>query len=157
MIYKVDIDGFAGQDIEVKTSFWSGPKLFVNRRLAPKGSKRGEMLLQSNDGKRVVARWKQQFMGLDVPQLVVDEKVINLAEPLKWYQWVWGGLPLAITFVGGALGAIAGIIGFTINAKVFRTDMNSALKYVLSAVVSISSVVAYFIAATLFTILIHGM
>ena len=88
MIYKVNMEGFEGQDIEVKTSFWSGPKLLINGQLAPKGNKRGEMLLQSNDGKQVVARWKRQFMGLDVPQLVVDEKVINLAEPLRWYQWV---------------------------------------------------------------------
>ena len=35
--------------------------------------------------------------------------------------------------------------------------MNSALKYVVSIVVSILTVVAYFIAATLFTILIRGM
>lgn len=156
MSYKVNIEGFEGQDIEVKMSFWSGPKLLVNGQLAPKGSKRGEMLLQSNNGKQVVARWKRRFMGLDVPQLVVDDKVINLVEPLKWYQWVWSGLPIALVFVGGALGAIAGIIGFTINAKVFRTEMNSVLKYVVSGVVSILAVVAYFIAAILFTILIRG-
>jgi hypothetical protein len=157
MSYKVNIEGFEGQDVEVKTSFWSGPKLLVNGQLAPKGRKRGEMLLQSSDGKQVVTKWKPQFMGLDVPQLVVDDKVINLALPLKWYQWIWGGLPIALVFVGGALGAIAGIIGFTINTKVFRTEMNSVLKYVVSGMVSILTVVAYFIAATLFTILIRGM
>lgn len=156
MRYKLNIEGFEGQDIEVKTSFWSGPKLLVNGQPAPKGSKRGEMLLQSNDGRQVVARWKQRFMGLDVPQLVVDNKVISLVEPLKWYQWVWSGLPIALVFVGGALGAIAGIIGFTINAKIFRTEMNSVLKYVVSGVVSILAVVAYFIAATLLIILVRG-
>ncbi|WP_092459687.1 hypothetical protein [Thermoflavifilum thermophilum] len=156
MNYEVNIEGFEGQDIEVKTSFWSGPKLLINGQLAPKGSKRGEMLLQSNVGKQFVARWKPQIMGIDIPQLVVGDKVINLVEPLKWYQWVWGGLPIALVFVGGALGAIAGITGFAINAKVFRTEMDSVLKYVVSAAVSISAVVAYFIAAMLFTILIHG-
>jgi hypothetical protein len=155
MSYKVHMEGFEGQDIEVKTSFWSGPKLLVNGQPAPKGSKRSEML-QSNDGKQVVARWKPQFMGLDVPQLVVDDKVMNLVEPLKWYEWVWGGLPLALVFVGGALGAVAGIVGVSINAKVFRKEMNSVLKYVVSSVVSILAVIAYFIAATLFTILIRG-
>jgi hypothetical protein len=85
----------------------------------------------------------------------VDEKVINLAEPLKWYQWIWGGLPIALVFIGGALGAITGIIGFTINTKVFRIEMNSVLKYVITGVVSALTVVAYFIAAMLFTMLIR--
>ena len=161
MSYKVSIEGFEGQDIEVKTSFWLGPKLVVNGVPAPKGSKRGEMLLQRNDGRQVIARWKPQFMGLDVPQLIVDDKVINLVEPLKWYQGIWGGLPIVLVFVfiGGALGAlgtIAGIIGFTINTKIFRTGMNSVLKYVITGVVSVLAVVAYFIAAMLFTMLIRG-
>jgi len=155
MSYKVSIEGFEGQDIEVKTSFWSGPKLVVNGVPAPEGNKRGEMLLQRNDGRQIIARWKPQFIGLDVPQLIVDEKVINLAEPLKWYQWIWGGLPIALVFIGGALGAIAGIIGFTINTKVFRIEMNSVLKYVITGVVSALTVVAYFIAAMLFTMLIR--
>jgi hypothetical protein len=155
MSYKVSIEGFEGQDIEVKTSFWSGPKLVVNGVPAPEGNKRGEMLLQRNDGRQIIARWKPQFIGLDVPQLIVDEKVINLAEPLKWYQWIWGGLPIALVFIGGALGAITGIIGFTINTKVFRIEMNSVLKYVITGVVSALTVVAYFIAAMLFTMLIR--
>lgn len=142
-------------EIEVKTSFWSGPKLVVNGVPAPEGNKRGEMLLQRNDGRQIIARWKPQFIGLDVPQLIVDEKVINLAEPLKWYQWIWGGLPIALVFIGGALGAITGIIGFTINTKVFRIEMNSVLKYVITGVVSALTVVAYFIAAMLFTMLIR--
>jgi hypothetical protein len=95
-------------------------------------------------------------MGLDVPHLVVDDKVINLVEPLKWYQWMWGGLPIALIFIGGVLGAIAGIIGFTINIKVFRTELNSVLKYVVSGIVSILAVVTYFIAAMLFIMLIRG-
>ncbi len=157
MTYKVNLEGFEGQDIEVKTSFWSGPKLLINGQPAPKGSKRGEMLMLSNNGSQIAARWKPQLMGQDVPQLVVDDKVINLVEPLKWYQWVWGGLPVALVFIGGALGAIAGIIGFSINSKVFRTEMKNFMKYVVSGMVSIAAVVAYFIAATIFSILLQGI
>lgn len=135
--------------------FGQGQNL-INGDPAPKGSKRGEMLLQRNDGRQVIARWKPQLMGLDVPHLVVDDKVINLVEPLKWYQWMWGGLPIALIFIGGVLGAIAGIIGFTINIKVFRTELNSVLKYVVSGIVSILAVVTYFIAAMLFIMLIRG-
>ena len=48
------------------------------------------MLIEPNDGKQVVARWKSQRMGLDALQLVMGDKVINLEEPLKRYQWLGG-------------------------------------------------------------------
>ena len=62
MGYKANIEGFEGQDLEVNVSFWTGPKLLVNGQPAPKGTKRGEMLLQRNDGRQVVAIWKQQMI-----------------------------------------------------------------------------------------------
>jgi hypothetical protein len=154
MSYKANIDGFEGQNIEAAVGFWSGPKLLVNGEPAQKGSKRGEMILQRNDGKQVLATWKQQILGLDIPQLIVDGKTTNLVEPLKWYQLVWGGLPALLVFMGGALGALAGIIGFSINTKIFRTEMHDVLKYLACGAVSVLSVIAYFIAALIFSMLI---
>ena len=156
MDHKINIEGFEDKNIEVRTSFWSGAKLLVNGKPAQKGKKRGEMILQNNDGKEVIATWKPQLLGLDLPQLGVDGKIVTLVEPLKWYQWVWGGWPLLLLFVGGALGAIAGMISFIINAKVFRSEMSEVLKYVVSGVVSVSALIAYFVAATIFTLLING-
>lgn len=156
MNYKVNIEGFENQILEVNTSFWSGPKLLVNGEPARKGSKRGEMVLQGADGKEVIASWKPQFLGLDLPQLIVDGKVVTLAEPLKWYQWVWGGWPIILLFIGGALGAVAGMISVTINAKVFRTEMGEVLKYAVSGVVSGLVVAAYFVFALIITLLINS-
>jgi len=155
MNYTAKIEGFENQNTEVKVSFWSGSKLLVNGEPARQGTKRGEMVLQGNDGKQATASWKPQFFGLDVPQLLVDGKVINLVEPLKWYQWVWAGWPIMLLFVGGALGAITGMIAVAINAKVFRVDMSDLLKYIVSGVVSILAVVAYFIVALIFSLLIN--
>lgn len=156
MGYTPNIEGFEGQKIEVNVGFWSGPKLLVNGEPAPKGNKRGEMVLQRNDGKQVSATWKPQVLGLDVPQLLVDGKPVNLVEPLKWYQWIWGGWPVILLFVGGALGAIAGLVGFSINAKVFRTEMSEALKYVVTGAVSVMAVVAYFVVALVISILLNS-
>lgn len=156
MGYKANVEGFEGQDLEVNVSFWTGSKLLVNGQPAPKGAKRGEMLLQRNDGRQVVAIWKQQMMGFDIPQLVVDGKPVKLVEPLQWYQWLWGGWPVVLVFVGGALGAIAGVLAFTINARLFRTEMNPVLKYVVTAVVSGGAVLAYFIVALLLALAINS-
>jgi hypothetical protein len=156
MSYKANIAGFEGQEIEVKVSFWTGSKLLVNGKPAQRGQKRGEMLLQRNDGRQVSATWKQQALGLDVPQLVVDGNLIKLVEPLKWYEWLWSGLPILLAFMGGALGAIAGMIAVYFNSKVFRSGLNGWLKYAASGMVSILAVIVYFIAAVFVNILIRG-
>jgi hypothetical protein len=155
MSYPAKIEGFEYQNIEVQTGFWTGPKLLVNGEPAPKGSKRGEMILRRDDGRQVTASWKPQFLGLDVPQLVVDGRTVQLVEPLKWYQWVWGGWPIVLLFVGGAFGAIAGMLGAVINARVFRAEISEILKYVVTGVVSILVVVVYFVAAISLSLMIN--
>jgi hypothetical protein len=156
MNYIAKVEGLENQNIEAKVGFWSGPKLLVNGEPASKGTKRGEMVLQHSDGKQVIARWKPQFLGLDVPQLIVDGKTITLVEPLKWYQWAWGGWPVLLFFGGGALGAMAGMIAVAINAKVFRAEMSEVLKYLVAGAVSILAVIAYFIAAIIISILVNS-
>lgn len=156
MLYSLTIPGFEGQRIEVQSAgLFSSAKLLVNQQLAPKGTKRGEMLLRRNDGQTVVAQWKSQF--LDVPNLVVDGTNFQVVEPLKWYQWAWGGLPVLLLFVGGAIGGLIGAIGFMINAKIFRSELNGVLKYVLVATITLLSVVAYFILGALFVTFMRGM
>jgi hypothetical protein len=143
MRYDVKLDNFEGQNIEVDSSFFSGVKLLVNGEAAPKGEKRGEFVLQNNSGQQVTATWKQQALGFDIPQLVIDGKAINLVEPLKWYQWIWGGWPVVLVFAGGFIGAIFGVIAFAVNAKVFRMDLSGVMKYALTAVISFVALVAY--------------
>jgi hypothetical protein len=151
MKYTANIEGFEGQNIEVKNGFWTGPKLFVNGAPFQIESKQGGLILQRNDGKQVIVNWKPQSLGLDVPKLNVDGKTISLVDPLKWYQWVWVGWPVILIAIGGLLGAIAGMVAFSINTKIFRSKMNNGLKYVVSGVVSILLVIAYYIAAVIIT------
>lgn len=151
MNYPVKIEGFEGQTIEVQPAgFFSSQKLLVNGQPASSGKKRGEMVLRRNDGQEVIATWKPQFAGFDIPQLVVEGKTIQVIEPLKWYEWVWSALPVMLIFIGGALGGITGVIGLTINAKVFRSDLNGFVKFVATGVISLLAVVVYFVAAVLF-------
>ena len=147
MIYTPSIEGFEGQKIEIKSDFWSGYKLFINGQPAPKGLRRNEMLLQRNDGQNVTAVWKPQVIGLDVPLLLVDGKVIKLEEPLKCYQWLWGGLPITLVFFGGFVGALFGLLGFSFNAKIFRSSLNPFVKYLTALVVTFFIFIIYFAVA----------
>jgi hypothetical protein len=138
MRYPVRLEGFEGQTIEIQPGgLFSGPKVLVNRQPAPKGNRRLDVILRRSDGTNVVATLKHRAFGLDVPQLVVDGKTIEVARPLKWYAWVWSALPLLLVFAGGALGGVAGFFGLTINAKIFHSQMNGLVKFVLTAIVSL--------------------
>lgn len=156
MKYTANLEGFEGQNIEVITGFWSGPKLFINGEPAPKGDRRNEMRLQRNDLRQVTATWKPVLMGFDVPQLLVDGKVTSLVEPLKWVQWVWGGLPVLLVFAGGLLGAFIGLIAFSINAKIFRSGLGDVLKYIISGMLSFAAVMTYLTLGTIVSLLISG-
>jgi hypothetical protein len=149
--YPITLEGFEGQAIDVQTAgFLTGPKVLINGQPAAKGPKRGQMILRRNDGRDVVAVWKPQFLGLDVPQLAVDGKAIQVAEPLPWYVWVWSALPIILIFIGGALGAMAGMVGFSINTSIFRSSWPGPAKFGLTAVVSVVTVIVYVMAVTLF-------
>jgi hypothetical protein len=155
MSYPISIPEFEGQKIEVvPSSMWSGPKLLVNGVPASKGPKRGEMVLRTNDGRELIATWKPQMF--DVPQLKVGDQIYKAVEPLKWYQWVWSGLPIAMIFLGGAIGALIGFIAFTINTRIFRSNLNKLAHYPLTLMVTVLAVILYLIVASTFVTLMNG-
>ncbi len=150
MNYPITLEGFEGQTIEVQPAgTFSGYKLLVNGQPAPNGPQRGQMLLRRNDGTQVIAAWKVHLLGFDVPQLVVDGKPIALEKPLKPHEWVWAGWPVLLLFVGGALGAIAGAIAFSVNIKIFHSSLGRVEKYLLTAAISAVAVMAYLVVAAL--------
>ena len=152
MQYPVQIEGFEDQSIEVKApSLLSGPKLLVDGQPAPKGPKRNQMLLRQSDGTEKVASWQPRFGGMDVPDLVVDGQTITVVDSLKWYDWIWCALPMALIFVGGLIGAFVGFAGFFINSKLFRSSLNGAAKYLAGGAVSLAAVITYVILALMVT------
>ena len=144
MKYSVNLEGFEGQKIEVQPAgFFGSAKLFVNDVEARQGAKRGEMILTRNDGKEVVATWRNNF--LDVPQLMVENKVVHVAKPLAWYEWIWNGWPIILLFGGGALGGLFGALAIVTNLAIFRSQQNTLLKYLITGAISIAAVIAYLI------------
>ncbi len=65
---------------------------------------------------------------------------------------LWSGLPILLVFIGGALGAIAGIVAFTVNAGIFRTNRSTAVKFLWTAGVSLLAAVIYVLLAVLLSI-----
>jgi len=117
----VTIPGITRQKVEViPPGFFKGMQLMVDGRHAPPGARRGEYLLQKDDGQTVRVRFRSQAFGLDFPQLMVEKQFINIVPPLKWTWWAWGILPLLLVTFGGALGGLIGLIAVWINMRLLR-------------------------------------
>ncbi len=150
MDYTIAVPGFEGRQIAVRLKgIFSDHQLIVDGQPPQKGPKRGQMLLRRNDGMEVVAFWKPGALGLDVPQLVVDGQTYKFVGSLKWYEWIWGGLPILLFFAGGMLGAVTGLIAFAMNARIFRSTMETPMKYLSTAGISIAAVVLYIVLAVI--------
>ncbi|RPI02589.1 MAG: hypothetical protein EHM64_13680 [Ignavibacteriae bacterium] len=151
MNYPVQIDGCDGQTIEVKSpSMFAGPKLLINGQPAPRGPKRNQMVIRRNDGKEIIASWKPQLLGLDMPQIIVEGRIIQVVAPLEWYELVWSGISVLLIFIGGLIGGAIGGLSFSVNTQIFRSSLSTAAKYLATAGVSILAVITYFIVAALF-------
>lgn len=145
MKVSIQLDGFEGQEMEVKANGLGKPRLFINRQPVPVG-KKGRMTLRRNDGTEAVATWKNSVIG-DLPKLVVDGNVIELAEPAPWHVKLWCALPLALIFVGGAIGGALGGIAALSNFAVFRTALPAIAKYITTLIVTIAFAAGWWILA----------
>ena len=144
MAKSLQLEGFEGQNIEVVPArFLTPAKLLVNGMPAPKGKHPGESQLIRNDGREVVVKWKPQI--LDMPKLVVDGKTIDIVKPLHWYEWIWVALPVLLIFTSRAFAGFLGLIAYIINAKIFRSDLSILSKFALSFLVSLLTLLAYYL------------
>lgn len=149
MQYPVPVEGFDRKRLLVETpGFFSSARLMLDGQPAPKGPKRGEYLLHRDDGTEVTAKLKNLFLD-PIPQVVIDNQVTQIVEPLRWYQWLWAGLPILLIFSGGALGGALGFVAISFNTRIFRSDLDTATQYGFVALVSIGAALAYFITATI--------
>lgn len=157
MQYPVNTPGFENRQLLIETGgLWSGPKIWIDGGPAPKGPKRGQFLLRRNDGTEVIAQLRNINFLDPIPQIVINGKPIRVVEALKWYHWVWSGLPLLLVLIGGALGGLFGGIAIVVNSRVFRSNQSIFAKYLLTGIVSIIAGAVFFGAATVFNVAIRG-
>ena len=149
MITPIQIPGFENRRIEAHTNAMSGRNsLTIDGRAATPGPKRGQFLLQTDDGREVLAAFKPAFPDT-IPTLIVDGQTIRLAPKLQWYEMVWACFPILLLFVGGLIGGVMGFVGLSINLQIFRAKMPVAARYALAALVSIVCIAVWVLIGSL--------
>lgn len=143
MLYPFEHEYFQGRSLAVSTGgFFQSACLFENDEKI--NGKRSKFIVNDNQGVPREIKIKTNFLD-PVPKIEIDGTTIQLARSLAWYEYLWMGLPIMLIFAGGALGAMFGVGATYSSGRIFRSERKASIKYLLSGVVSISAVTAYFV------------
>jgi len=160
MKYSFSLPQLPDTVINVDISFWSGKRIvLVNGIPAEKSAKskfnKPKYIISSPDGTENILEIRQSAFDGGLTVFLNDTK-IPISRPLKWYEYLMGGLPILLIFAGGALGALFGGIGAYANFKIIRSKMNIVAKMFVTLGISVLSVILYFAFALLINYAIHG-
>jgi hypothetical protein len=145
MRIEIQHPAFKSQRLSVETaSIFAGPKLLLNGAVV-KRKGRG-YLVQSDSGQDVAVKVMYNFLD-PIPKIKIGEETIELAKPLKWYEYVWIGIPMLLVFAGGALGGFVGAGSTVVNGRIFRSDRGAASKYALTGVTTVAGAAIFFVIA----------
>jgi len=124
--------------------FFQGARLLVNG--APVQRTGGKYTVRSDGGAEFPVELKANFLDA-VPKVKIGNDLVELARALTWYEYLWLGIPLLLTFSGGAVGALVGILAMYSSARIFRADLNAFAKYALTGWMSVSALVVFIVLA----------
>src|SRR2546427_8880108 len=113
-------EAFAGRGFALRTAgFFKGRRLIIDGGEV-KGKRLRFSLRDSSEQEREI---RLKTNGLDpVPKVQIGGQAIELARPLAWYEYGWMGIPIALGFVGGGLGALFGLAAVDSSARTLRID-----------------------------------
>ena len=137
MDYPINLEGFEGQAIMVRLpGLIKSAELWVDGQPAPPGAKRGQYRLTRNDGTPAAVAFKFSLID-SVPRLAIDGTTVDPIGPLPWYELIWSGLVMLVAFAGGLDGLLVGLLAFWFNARIFRSDITGARRYIITGLISL--------------------
>lgn len=143
---------FKAQRLTVETAgAFHGPRLLLNGTVVKR--QKGRYTVTADSGAEITIQLKYNYLD-PIPKIKIGEEVTELANALKWYEYVWIGIPIVLVFSGGAIGGFVGAIAANTSGRLFRGDRSSLAKYGLSALVTLGALVAFIVLATAFRLLI---
>ncbi|WP_163323866.1 hypothetical protein [Draconibacterium mangrovi] len=153
MEYPINLPELEDGQLKLVTSnFYGKPKIFLNDFEIKKQNDRYSV--NSNYGNPILITLKNNFLD-PIPKVFVNNNQIHIAKEIKWYEYIWTGLPILMVLQGGLLGALLGLIALRLNLNIFRGDKKIISKYLLTLGISLVFVICYLTIATLLNVLIE--
>jgi hypothetical protein len=127
-----------------QASFLSGPKLLLDGVIVKK--QKGGYSVASDSGQTVLIQMRYNLLD-PIPTIKIGGAAIELAKPLRWFEYAWIGLPMLLVFAGGALGGFVGGGSTVVNGRIFRSERSTVAKYALAAVTTVAGAAVFFVIA----------
>lgn len=149
MRYEIEHSEFKGKKLAVRSAGWfSGSQVSVDGVSIKE--RKGAYPVIGDSGAETLVQLRSRFLD-PVPKVVIGEEIIELESPLKWYEYLWIGIPILLIIAGGAFGALCGVMATIVSGKIFRGQRGTFAKYGLSALSSLAAAAVYLV----FAIIIH--
>jgi hypothetical protein len=151
MDWQIAIPGSAGSTCRLVKTFWLGRlRLYYRGRQVNRSQEAGKpFLIVLPEGR--TARLVVKGNGMDyLPKVEIDGKPYPLGRPLSTLEYLLGGLPLLLMFMGGAIGGLAGGVGAVFNYRLMRTNADTAVKTAGVLGITLASAVVYVVLVLLF-------
>ncbi len=154
MEYPINLPGVENKQVKLVTSnFYGKPKLFLNDFELQKQNDRYS--ITSDSGSPILITLENNFLD-PVPKVFANNNQILVAKKIKWYEYIWTGLPILMVLQGGLLGVLFGLISLRLNLNIFRGNRKIIAKYLLTLGISLIFVIGYLSIAMIFTALVNN-
>jgi hypothetical protein len=88
---------------------------------------------------------------------IADAPAAAKKAQLSPVEMVACGWPIALAFMGGAIGGACGGGAWAINMQIMKSDLSPPLRYGLTVLVGLGAFAAYFVAVVILAILFPGV
>lgn len=136
---------------ELDQNLWTGKAELSCDEIPVERSAKKEkpFLIKTNDGAVVEAILKNSFPDMTLI-LEIAGKKYPITRKLQWYEYIIGGLPLLLVFIGGLLGGAIGGGCTVVNYMILRGGGSQISKYLKVAGIIVACYCAYFLITSLF-------
>ncbi|WP_111310071.1 hypothetical protein [Confluentibacter sediminis] len=150
MKHTFQLQDFPNSYFEIETSIFTGKsKLLKNNIQVEQSTEKGRPFLIPNETGELIKAFPKQSFPDTVPALEINGVKNQIVAKLQWFQYVLGGLPILLLFVGGAIGGAIGAVAAVTNFNIFRQEGSETLKYLKVAGVILATYTLYFVLATI--------
>lgn len=156
--FEFKLEDFPNDNFEYENNIFSGKATLKQNGIpVDRSNEKGKpFLLKSSTGEVIKAVPKVNYPDISAQALEINGTKHIMANKLKWYEYIIGGLPFFAVLGGGAIGGAIGGATTFVNYAFFRENTTALNKYLKVIGVNLLCVLVYLLIGGLFYKLLHS-
>jgi hypothetical protein len=132
-------------------TMFAGPHVLLNGKRVERV--KGAYSVRNDAGGEVKLKLQTNFVD-SIPAVLINGEKVLVVRALKWYEYVWVGIPILLVFIGGALGGGIGAAATYVNGRLIRSKRGAFSRYALTGLVSVCAALTFAVAAAMFQLFV---